>query len=280
MKNLFLWILFLAIAFFISIQVSKEFHAKVLYLSDAVKIGILNLNENFSNIITRYFNQVQQIKDLTNALKDKEKLQYSYDALKMEYNVLLQALESKPNAMQITLSRVISYVEMNNYTKVWLEKKGELKQREDAIFGLISENKVAGIALIQDNRLLGYLNGNEKCSYSVIIGDKKTPGVAKYDINKGFVVDYIPLYPKVGVGEQVYTSGFDEIFYPGVFVGVVESVEEQQGYQIAEIKPVIEGATEFYWLVDIDSQKAKFTLEENAESKIEKPKIFNFGAQE
>ncbi|MBX7491415.1 rod shape-determining protein MreC [Helicobacter turcicus] len=280
MKKLFLWIVFLAVTFFLAIQVSKEFHAKVLYLSDAVKIGILNLNNNFSNIITRYFNQVQQIKNLTNALKDKEKLQYSYDALKMEHNALLQALESKPSAMQITLSRMISYVEMNNYTKVWLEQEEAFRQRENAIFGLISENKVAGIAVIQSNRLLGYLNGNEKCSYSVIIGNKKTPGVAKYDLNRGFVVDYIPLYPKVEVGEQVYTSGFDEIFYPGVLVGIVESVEEQQGYQIASIKPDIERAVEFYWLVDIDGQKAELTLEENIESKTEEPKIFNFGAQE
>ena len=72
-------------------QVSKEFHAKILYLSDAVKIGILNLNNNFTNIITRYFNQVQKIKDLTNQLADKEKLQYSYEALREEYYLLLQA---------------------------------------------------------------------------------------------------------------------------------------------------------------------------------------------
>lgn len=272
--------MFLAVAFFISIQISKEFHSKVLYLSDAVKIGILNLNNNFSNIITRYFNQVQQIKNLTNALADKEKLQYSYDALKIEHDTLLQALESKPSAMQIILTRMISYVEINNYTKVWLEQKDALQQKENTIFGLIIQNKAAGIATMQNGRLLGYLNGNEKCSYSVTIGDKKAPGVAKHDLNKGFVVDYIPLYPKIEVGEQVQTSGFDEIFYPGVLVGIVESVEEQQGYQIARVKPSIEGANTFYWLVNIDSQKAELALEENTKSKMEESKIFNFSTQD
>lgn len=254
MKRLFLWILFLAIAFFLSIQISKEFQAKVLYLSDSVKVGILNLNENFSNIIFRYFNQVQQIKELTNALENKEKLQYSYNALKSEYDALMQTLDTKPSSMAITLVRMLSYVEMNNYTKVWLEKNKDLKQKENMIFGLINDDKVAGIALMQSNRLIGYLNGSEKCSYSVVIGDQKIPGVAKYDLNRGFVVDYIPLYPRVEVGEQVFTSGFDEIFYPGILVGVVESIEEQQGYQIASVKPAIQKAMAFYWLVDINPQ--------------------------
>ncbi|WDL74587.1 rod shape-determining protein MreC [Helicobacter winghamensis] len=280
MKKLFLWALFLVVAFFIAMQVSKELHSKVLYLSDSIKIGILNLNNNVADIITRHFNQVQQIKELTNALADKEKLQYSYDALKIEHNALLQALEVKPSVMQIAFTRMISYVEINNYTKVWLEKNKTLKQREKTIFGLISENQVAGIAIMQSGRLLGYLNGDEKCSYSVMVGDKNIPGVAKYDLNKGFVVDYIPLYPKVAIGERVYTSGFDEIFYPGVFVGVVESVEEQQGYQIARVKPSIQKVAGFYWLVDIDSQKAELILEENMESKTQEAKIFNFNSQD
>lgn len=279
MRKLFLWILFLVVSFFVAMQVSKEFHSKVLYFSDSIKIGILNLNHNFKNITTRYFNQVQQIKNLTNDLEDKEKLQYSYDALKNEHAMLLQALASKPSAMQITLSRTISYVEINDYTKVWLEQNDTLKQRESAIFGLISENQVAGIAIIQNSRLLGYLNGNEKCSYSVVIGNNKTPGVAKYDLNKGFVVDYVPLYPKIQIGERVYTSGFDEIFYPGILVGVVESIEEQQGYQIARIQPAIKKAVGFYWLVDIDSQKSELILEENTESESKEPKIFNFSPQ-
>ena len=279
MKKLFLWILFLLVTFFVALQVSKEFHAKVLYFSDSIKIGILNLNHNVANIITRYFNQVQQIKDLTNALEDKEKLQYSYDALKTEHDALLQALNFKPSAMQITFSRMISYVEMNDYTKIWLEQNNTLKQRENAIFGLISNNQVAGIAKMQSGRLLGFLNGNEKCSYSVVVGDNKTPGVAKYDLNKGFVVDYIPLYPKIEIGEQIYTSGFDEIFYPGVLVGVIESVEEQQGYQVAKIKPTVTKAVGFYWLVDINSQKAELILEENVDSQTNEPKIFNFDSQ-
>ena len=279
MKKLFLWIIFLAIAFFLSMQISKEFQAKVLYLSDAVKIGILNLNTNVVNSVTRYFNQAEHIKDLSNALHKKENLQYLYDALQSEHNALLEAVNTKPTAMQVVLSRMISYVEINNYTKIWLESKNLQNKREQAIFGIISDNKAAGIAVMQDGRLQGFLNGNEKCSYSVNIGDNAMPGVAKYDINKGFVVDYIPLYPSVEIGDSVYTSGFDDIFYPGILVGVVESVEESQGYQIARVKPAITGAEHFYWLVDIDSLKPELLPQQNIESQDNATKIFDFNKE-
>ena len=279
MKKLFLWIIFLAIAFFFSMQISKEFQAKVLYLSDAVKIGILNLNTNVVNIVTRYFNQAEHIKDLSNALHKKENLQYLYDALQNEHNALLEAVNTKPTMMQVVLSRMISYVEINNYTKIWLESKNLQNKREQAIFGIISDNKAAGIAVMQDGRLQGFLNGNEKCSYSVNIGDNAMPGVAKYDINKGFVVDYIPLYPSVEIGDSVYTSGFDDIFYPGILVGVVESVEESQGYQIARVKPAITGAEHFYWLVDIDSLKPELLPQQNIESQDNATKIFDFNKE-
>ena len=279
MKKLFLWIIFLAIAFFLSMQISKEFQAKVLYLSDAVKIGILNLNTNVVNIVTRYFNQAEHIKDLSNALHKKENLQYLYDALQNEHNALLEAVNTKPTMMQVVLSRMISYVEINNYTKIWLESKNLQNKREQAIFGIISDNKAAGIAVMQDGRLQGFLNGNEKCSYSVNIGDNAMPGVAKYDINKGFVVAYIPLYPSVEIGDSVYTSGFDDIFYPGILVGVVESVEESQGYQIARVKPAITGAEHFYWLVDIDSLKPELLPQQNIESQDNATKIFDFNKE-
>ena len=76
MKKLFLWIIFITIALFLSMQVSKEIHTKVLFVSDSIKIGILNLNNNIINAITRHFNQAEQIKHLTNELKNKESIQY------------------------------------------------------------------------------------------------------------------------------------------------------------------------------------------------------------
>ena len=139
-------------------QISKEFQAKVLYLSDAVKIGILNLNTNVVNIVTRYFNQAEHIKNLSNVLDKKENLQYLYDALQSEHNALLEAVDMKPTTMQVVLSRMISYVEINNYTKIWLDSKNLENKREKAIFGMISDNKAAGSAVYQEGVRQWFLN--------------------------------------------------------------------------------------------------------------------------
>ena len=121
MKKLFLWIIFITIALFLSMQVSKEIHTKVLFLSDSIKIGILNLNNNISNAITRHFNQAEQIKHLTNELKNKESIQYSYDFRTNKHNELLHTINSYLdfNMPNFNLVSTISYVNIIDYTKLW-----------------------------------------------------------------------------------------------------------------------------------------------------------------
>ena len=269
MKKLFLWIIFITIALFFSMQVSKEIHTKVLFLSDSIKIGILNLNNNIINAITRHFNQAEQIKHLTNELKNKESIQYSFDFLTNQHNELLHSIHSNLdlNLPNFHLVRTISHVNINDYTKIWLEVDHQetITKTKTVIFGLIHNNQVAGIATLSNGRFIGFLNGDEKCSYSVIVGPNKSPGIAKYDPNKGFIIDYIPLYPKIQVGDNIYTSGYDEIFYPNILVGQVESIEERQNYQIATIKLASNQTSQFYWLVDIDNQERSF-LQNNSNS--------------
>ncbi len=253
MKKLFLWIIFIATVFFLSMQISKEVHSKILYLSDGIKIGILNLNQNILNVITRHFNQAEQIKHLTNELKNKEGLQYSLNSLKHEHSQLLVSLQTDNfNLPSFHLVRTLSYVRLNDYTKVWLQNRdtNSFNATENKIFGLVTNNQVAGIAIFENNRLTGFLNGDEQCNYSVFVGENKTPGVAKYDTNKGFIVDYIPLYPKIKVGDIIQTSGYDGIFYSEIDVGKVQSIEERQGYQIAIIQPFLNKVSQFYWLID------------------------------
>lgn len=258
MKKLFLWILFIVIIFFLSIQISKEIHSKFLYLSDGIKIGILNLNQNITNAITRHFNQAQQIKHLTNELKEKESLQYALESLKYEHNELLNLLQNNDfGSPNFHLVRTISYARLNDHTKIWLKgyDKTIFQSEENKIFGLVINHQVAGIAVFENNRLMGFLNGDEQCNYGVIVGKNKSPGIAKYDINKGFIVDYIPPYPKIKVGDEIQTSGYDGIFYPEIPVGEVQSVEERQGYQIAIIKPFLKEISQFYWLINTNQAK-------------------------
>lgn len=255
MKKVFLWIVFIAVTLFVSTKISKEIHSEVLRLSSAIKIGILNINNNIINTITRHFQQAEQIKYLNNELRDKQQIEYFFNALNVEYKELLELVSSRlpidlPN---IHFVRNISYVDMNNYAKIWLQSDFDKKPDDKLIFGLIHNNAVAGIAKFENHRLIGYLNGDEKCTYSTVIGENKIPGIAKYDANKGFIVDYIPLFPPVQIGDIVYTSGYDNIFYPEILVGEVQSVEYRQGYQVALIKPALDKVARFYWLIDIQN---------------------------
>lgn len=207
-------IIFLSIALFIAMKISTEVQNKILFLSDGIKTGILNLNNNTLKAIQRHFNQVEQIKQLSNALMEKQQVEYLLEALKVEYDDLLASVDSplRLNLPNLSLVRMLSFVHMNDYKKIWLEYKNNKSHQDGTIFGLVNENKVAGIAILKNHRLEGFLNGDEKCSYSVAIGNEKLQGVAKFDINRGFIVDYIPLYPKVEVGQIVQTSGNDNIF--------------------------------------------------------------------
>ncbi|CAM2879392.1 rod shape-determining protein MreC [Helicobacter burdigaliensis] len=267
MKKIFLWFIFLSIVFFISTQVSKEFHSKVLYITQSIKIGFLNLNNNISNVIERHFNQAKQIKELSSEVAKKRALEYSYLSLKEEYKNLLANLQAPIEASFDTahLVRTISYVKMNDYKRIWLEFKNHKDYKKNMIFGLVNENKVAGIATLDNNRLVGYLNGDEKCSYSVIIGEKKIPGIAKYDLNKGFIIDYIPLFANIEIGEKIYTSGYDSIFYPNIYVGEIASIQERQGHQIATLKDETSQTSQFYWLIDLSTpESSSITTTENA----------------
>ena len=61
------------------------------------------------------------------------------------------------------------------------------------------------------------------------------PGVAQ-GRNDRLIVKFIPKWEKVNVGDEVLTSGLDEIFFAGVPVGKVVRVFSEDMYQSAEIQ--------------------------------------------
>lgn len=110
---------FLFIALFISMKISTEVQNRILSLSDSVKIGILNFNSNILKAIQRHFHQAEQIKQLSDSLRDKQQVEYLLEALKIEYNDLLDSIHSplRLNMPELTFVRMISFVRMNDYKK-------------------------------------------------------------------------------------------------------------------------------------------------------------------
>jgi len=50
-------------------------------------------------------------------------------------------------------------------------------------------------------------------------------------------IKYIPNYENPKIGDEVITSGNDNLFYEGIKVGKVIAVEKKDMYKIATLKP-------------------------------------------
>ena len=134
----------------------------------------------------------------------------------------------------ISITDTISYVKLNSFSRIILTKPQGIVEKK--LYGLIQGTVVAGTAEIRSNQLYGYLTSDDKCRFSVFIGDKKAPGIAiGVDKNK-MLIKFIPKWHNVKVGDRVVTSGLDDIFFTNVPVGIVTEVEVQSAYTVAHIK--------------------------------------------
>lgn len=81
MKKVLLWIIFVFVALFVSMKISVEVQNKILFFSDNIKRGFLNLNSNMLKTIQRHFYQAEQIKQLSDSLRDKQQIEYLLDSI-------------------------------------------------------------------------------------------------------------------------------------------------------------------------------------------------------
>ncbi|HIP28996.1 MAG TPA: rod shape-determining protein MreC, partial [Sulfurovum sp.] len=94
----------------------------------------------------------------------------------------------------------------------------------------------AGIAELHNNQLYGYLTSDEKCRFSVFIGEEHAPGIAIGASTNKMFIKFIPKWYKIKEGDKVRTSGLDDIFFANIPVGVVTKVELQSSYKVAYIQ--------------------------------------------
>lgn len=141
---------------------------------------------------------------------------------------------------------VLSFVDFKDFSKVYLDIKDETTK----IKGLIYDDMTAGIALVENQKFVGLLNTNEKCGYSVYVGKQKAPGVtAGIKHSNKLVVKYIPVWMDIKAGDDVITSGMDGIFFEGLRVGKVLSVQRQAMYQEAIVLPSQEALSKRSYLM-------------------------------
>lgn len=218
------------------------------FLNDIKTFYIKNVLD-ISTSFEKYFNQANTIEKLKLENKELKDYKVLYDIAKQELAVKDEFLKNQ-NITQINshleLVKVISYINFNDFTKVWLAK--ELNSGK--ILGLISDNFAAGIVINQDNRAIGLLNGNKNCSYSVFIGTEKSPGIIVAGENEDTLqIKFIPILSEIKVGDEVITSGMDNVFYEGLKVGVVKEVTTLADMKIAKVRPYINASKKRYFYI-------------------------------
>lgn len=178
---------------------------------------------------------------LAQTLKYKEILtSLSEDIKLVKYNPY-----ENNNTIKITSTRVRGYSNIPNLLRLWLDfaPANSSKSIGPKIYGLIYplNNKLdsvsCGIAVESNNGAYeAVLNGDDKCTYAVIVGKNKAPGIAYGGSQKELIVKYIPTWIEIKEGDEVVTSGLDDIFFEGVKVGKVKRINTDNTYNEALVE--------------------------------------------
>lgn len=210
-------------------------HSPFISALNSIKSTYHDSTEFIQKTIDKHFFQARHIVELEDKLEKYENNHLVMQQLASEINDLFEENHSKLKTdPKVQLVRTISYQKFADLNKVWLEVPDYNSSR---VYGLTYKELVAGIVVSQNGRPLGLLNRDIKSSYAVYIGENKAPGIAHGNNAKNLIVKFIPAWFSIKEGDEVITSGLDEIFFKGLKVGTVISVTKSQGYQNAVIEP-------------------------------------------
>jgi len=205
----------------------------VLSTLNSIKINYKNIIKFIDNGFSKHFFQAEKITTLTTQLQKYENNHLVMQELATEVNDLYRVNKSSLKLdPRVDLVRTISYQKFGDLNRVWIEMDDF---NESKIYGLTYKALVAGIVIAKNSKPLGLLNRDFQSSYAVFVGSKHAPGIAHGNSGKNIVVKYIPSWFDIKKGDEVTTSGLDNIFFKGLKVGQVISVTKSQGYQNAII---------------------------------------------
>lgn len=226
---------FLIIVFviFISILLSERARSLVLNLSTNVANSFLQAKDSVLNFVSEHFNQKDEIRDLRQKNKELERTAGLSIAFAGELNRLLKENGIKEYKPNMKLVRALTYKDIGDYNKVWVDFENFNASK---IYGLVHQGFSAGIVAEKDGRPLIFLQNDPKSIFSVYIGDNKIKGVV-FGAKNTVEAKYIPIWTKPNIGDEVFTSGLDGIFFEGIRVGKVVSIHEDNTFLTAIIEP-------------------------------------------
>ncbi len=247
-KNRLLLAALIGIILYISVNFSAAVRAKVISFPLAVKSYILHQQKSITEKFTTLFNQKEQIIALQKELKTCQKTATLSVAFASKLNHFLKENGLQPYEPGLYPVQALSYVKLGDFSMMWLDFPD---YNHTMIYGLLYKGYAAGIVDEKNGKPIARLLSNKKMIFSVEIGKKKHLGVVFGE--KDFLrVKYIPSYANIAIGDEVVTSGNDNIFYEGVKVGEVVHIQTTSLYKMALVKPYAElNQPEFFYAVDV-----------------------------
>ena len=234
-KELFSY-LFVLIALVVgAFYYSTPIQSPIITALNSLKNSYHNVTYSIQNTIEKHFFQAQEIEELKEKLQKYENNHLVMQELATEIHDLYQIENSSLRSLpEVELVRTISYEKFGNFNRVWMDIPD---YNSSKIYGLTYNEIVAGIVINKNGKALALLNRDIKSAYSVYVGTNYAPGIANGNNNKNLIVNFIPAWYKIQKGDEVISSGLDNIFIKGLKVGRVISVSSSQGYQNAIIAP-------------------------------------------
>ena len=225
---------FLLIALFVgALYYNNLFQSSIILALNSIKSSYLHTIEFFENKIDKHIFQAQKIENLKKQLQKYENNRLVMQELSSELNDMYKennsSLKTNPH---VELVRAISYEKFGNFNRLWMDIPD---YNASKIYGLTYHESVAGIVIAKSNKPLALLNSDIKSAYSVYVGKEKAPGIAHGNNGEHIVINFIPAWFNIKQGDEVITSGLDDIFFKGLKVGKIISVIKSQGYQNAVV---------------------------------------------
>ena len=236
MRKFLFIILFLIVSLLYLFDADKLIVKKFTFFND-LKLSYINKVIGISTSIEKYFNQASSIEKLRTENDELKEYKILYTATQKQLDMMKEFIstnDTNQNEPNINLAKVLSYINFDDFTKVWLDQEKE----DDSILGLITEEYAAGIVVKENGKSVALLNGNKECSYAVFIGEDKVPGIVTSSKDgKNLTIQFIPIWAEIKIGDEVITSGMDNIFFEGLKVGRISEESKRPDMQTAIVKP-------------------------------------------
>jgi len=238
----------------ITISLTYHFFGKSIQdslrpLSMIASKSYLYLSEHASTLYEDHLTLVETNKKLRAENKELTAQTLKYKEILKELSEDVKLVKFNPyeqnGSLQIGKAKVLGYSNLPNLSRLWLDfVPSETKENgTQKIYGLIYPlaNKIdsvaCGIAVESSKKKYeAMLNGDEKCAYAVFVGKNRAPGIVYGQNNAEIIIKYIPTWLEIKQGDEVITSGLDNIFFEGVKVGKVKKVISDNTYNEALVE--------------------------------------------